>query len=133
LLAGALGDFDEVLKAVPNSSEALYNKIWVLFESGLHKEALQEIERYFSRDSNSLWAEALKGLKVRMRATQISTVMEDVRRFARERNRGALMELARQAPYQMSQAIMSALRQSIDIIQAKPGSQAPKICAGQPM
>jgi CHAT domain-containing protein/Tfp pilus assembly protein PilF len=111
-LEGALSDFNEALKMVPGSSEALYNKIWTLFESGLHKEALQEIERYLVRDSNSVWAEALKGLKVRMRATQLSAVQEDVLRFARERNKDALMELVRQAPYQMPAAIKFVMRRS---------------------
>jgi CHAT domain-containing protein len=124
LLAGARGDFDEALKIVPDSSEALYNKIWTLFESGLHKEALQEIERYLSRDSNSIWAEELKALRVKMRATQISAVEEDMYRFARERNKDALMELARQAPYQMPAAIMDAMTLSFESEQtpALPGS-----------
>jgi tetratricopeptide (TPR) repeat protein len=65
MLAGALSDFDKALKIVPDSSEALYNKIRTLFESGLHKEALQGIERYLSRDSNSIWAEELKALRTK--------------------------------------------------------------------
>jgi CHAT domain-containing protein len=118
LLTGALDDFNEALKIVPDSSEALYNKIWTLFESGLHQEALKEIERYLSRDSNSIWAEELKALSVKMRATQISAVLEDVRRFARERNKDALMELAQQAPYQMPAAIMATFRRSMELDQA---------------
>jgi CHAT domain-containing protein len=124
LLEGALSDFGEALKMAPASSEALYNKIWTLFESGLHKEALQEIERYLARDSNSIWAESLKALQIRMRATQISAVKEDVRRLAWERNKSALMELARQAPYQMPEAIMSVMKQSLEVdsIPSTPGN-----------
>jgi CHAT domain-containing protein len=121
LLEGALGDFSAALKLAPNSPEALYNKIWALYESGLHKEALQLIERYFSEDSSSIWAEKLKSLKVKMRATQISAVEDDVRGYARDRNQAALLELARQAPYQMPAAIMSAMKQSLDLEQAAPG------------
>jgi CHAT domain-containing protein len=125
LLTGALGDFDAALKIVPDSSEALYDKIWTLFESGLHKEALQGIERYLSRDSNSIWAEELKALSVKIRATQIGDVLEDVRRFARERNKGALMELARQAPYQMPVAIMATFRRSVELDQASAMPNGP--------
>jgi CHAT domain-containing protein len=125
LLQGALGDFNEALKLVPGSSEALYNKIWTLFESGLHKEALQEIDRYLLRDSNSLWAEALKALQVKMRATQISDVMQDVRRFAQERNAKALTELARQAPYQMPAAIMYAMRHALKLDHTPPVPNSP--------
>jgi thioredoxin-like negative regulator of GroEL len=124
LLEGALGDFNTALKLVPNSAEARYDKIWVLYESGLHKEALQEIERYLSKDSSSIWAETLKDLKVKMRATQISAVEEDVRIFARDRNQAALLKLARLAPYQMPAAIMSAMKQSLELEQnpALPGN-----------
>jgi CHAT domain-containing protein len=118
MLAGALADFDEALKIVPDSAAALYNKIWTLFESGLHQEALKEIERYLSRDSNSLWAEELKALKVKMRATQIGDVIKDVHRFARERNKDALIQLSRQALYQMPAAIMAAYRRSVELDQA---------------
>jgi CHAT domain-containing protein len=123
LLEGALRDFDEALKILPHSTEALYNKIWTLYESGLHKEALREIERYLSRDSTSMGAEELKALRVKMKATQSSAVYEDVRRFARERNKDAIMELARLAPYQMPAAIMDAMRQSFRYEQtpAAPG------------
>jgi CHAT domain-containing protein/thioredoxin-like negative regulator of GroEL len=117
LLLGALNDFDTVLKLNPDSSEARYNKIWTLFESGKHKEALQEIEIYLSRDSGSDWAEGLKRLKVKIKATQISAVKEEVIRSARERDRIALEELARQAPYQMPPAIMAAMRHSLDMEQ----------------
>jgi tetratricopeptide (TPR) repeat protein len=101
LLEGALGDFNTALKLVPNSAEARYDKIWVLYESGL-----------------------LKDLKVKMRATQISAVEEDVRIFARDRNQAALLKLARLAPYQMPAAIMSAMKQSLELEQnpALPGN-----------
>ncbi len=114
LLAGALDDFDAVLQLDPNSSEARYNRIWTLFESGLHKEALQEIESYLSRDPGSIWAEELRGLKAKMRATQISTVQEDVRRSALKRDEAALGELVKRASYQIPAAISFALKQSLE-------------------
>jgi CHAT domain-containing protein len=115
LLQGALNDFNMALKLNPDSLEARYNKIWTLFENGLHQEALREIERYLSRDPGSAWAEELRGLKTRMRATQTSAVEEEIRRSAPKRDAVALQELAHQAPYQMPNAIMSAMRQSLQL------------------
>jgi CHAT domain-containing protein len=113
LLKGALGDFDEVLKLKPESAEARYNKIWTLYESGLHKDALQEIDRYLARDAKSIWAEKLKGLQIKMKATQTSAVEDEVDRAARARDKAALVVLARQAAYQMPGAIWAAMRRSL--------------------
>jgi CHAT domain-containing protein len=128
LLKSALNDFDAVLKANPGSAEARYDKIWTLFESGLHKEALQEIELYLARDPGSIWAEGLKGLRTKIKATQSSAVEEEVNRAARTRDRAALVELSRQAPYQIPAAIWSAMRRSlaeekIPINSGKPSSE----------
>jgi CHAT domain-containing protein len=125
LLREALSDFNDALKIAPSSSEALYNKIWTLFESGLHKESLQEIERYLTQDSNSLWAEALKALQVKMRSTHVSAVEQDIHRFARDRNTNALIELAQQAPNRMPAAIMSAMRQNLKLDRASTISGDP--------
>jgi CHAT domain-containing protein/thioredoxin-like negative regulator of GroEL len=125
LLTGALSDFNKALEVDPDSSEARYNKIWTLFQSGLHKEALQEIEQYLSRDPSSTWAEKLKGLKVRMQATQTSVVEEEVSKFAHERNRVALCELARQAPYRIPAAIWYAMRRSLELEQTSVKYEGP--------
>lgn len=124
LLTEALGDFDEALEIVPDSAEALYNKILTLFESGQHKEALQGIEHYLSRDANSIWAEELKALKVKMQATQISALEDYVLRLAKERNKDVLTEIARLAPYQMPAVLMDALTQSVrfEVEPAMPGN-----------
>lgn len=114
LLKNALDDFNAVLELDPKSQEARYNKIWALFESGRHQEALQEIELYFSLESESTWADALRGLKVRIEATRFSAVQEKVNRAARTRDRAALLELAQQAPYQMPPAIWSAMMRSLN-------------------
>jgi CHAT domain-containing protein len=115
LLTAALGDFDAVLKLNPDSLEARFNKIWTLFESGLHQEALREIDSYFSRDSESLWAEKLRGLKIKIQASRYSAVEEEVYRAAQNRDRGALWELARQVPYQIPAAIWSVMRQNLEL------------------
>jgi CHAT domain-containing protein/thioredoxin-like negative regulator of GroEL len=113
LLKSALNDFDAVLKMDPDLAEARYDKIWSLFESGQHKQALQEIELYFSHDSGSVWAEGLKALRTRIKATQSSAVEEEVNRAARARDRAALVELSRQIPYQIPPAIWSAMRRGL--------------------
>ncbi|MDM7994762.1 MAG: CHAT domain-containing protein [Acidobacteriota bacterium] len=118
LLRGALEDFNAALQREPHSAEARYNKIWTLYESGMHPEALREIDAYLSREPDSTWAEELRGLKVRMQATKVSAVETEVLRAAIARDASALMELARQAPYQMPAAILSAIGQSFE---AEPG------------
>jgi CHAT domain-containing protein len=124
LLKSALNDFDAVLKMDPDLAEARYDKIWSLFESGQHKQALQEIELYFSHDSGSVWAEGLKALRTRIKATQSSAVEEEVNRAARARDRAALVELSRQASYQIPRAIWSAMRRSLasEKVPAKNGN-----------
>jgi CHAT domain-containing protein/thioredoxin-like negative regulator of GroEL len=113
LLKGALGDFDAVLKVAPDTVEARYDRIWTLFESGLHKEAIREIDLYLSRDSDSIWAGELKKLKSKMQAARSSLVKDEVDRAARLRDGAALSELCRLAPYQIPAAIWSAMARSL--------------------
>lgn len=113
LLNGALDDFNEALKNDPDSSEARYNKVWVLFDSGLHEEALHEIEQYLSQDKESVWAEELKGLRVRIRAGSAAFVNEEVHKAARTRDPYGLEEIARYVPYQMPAAIWATMRKSL--------------------
>ncbi len=124
LLKSALNDFDTALKIDPESAEARYDKVWTLFESGQHKQALQEIEWYLSHDSGSIWAEGLKALRTRIKATQSGAVEDEVNRAAHTRDRAALVELSQQAPYQVPPAIWSAMRRSLaaDKEPAKGGS-----------
>jgi len=123
LLRGALEDFNAALRREPHSAEARYNKIWTLYESGMHPEAVREIDDYLSRESDSTWAEELRGLRVRIQATKVSAVEAEVRRAASSRDRPALLELARQASYQMPAAILSAIGQSLEVgpVPAAPG------------
>jgi CHAT domain-containing protein len=127
LLGNALKSFDAVLRIDPKSIEARYDKIWALFESGLHDDALQEIETYLASDPDSIWAEELKGLRTRMRATQSSAVERDVSQAARNRDAASLAALSRQASYRMPNAIRSALLRSLaeDTLAAKNDDPAP--------
>ena len=113
LLTGALSDFDAVLKVIPDSAEARYNKIWSLFESGMHKEAIQEIEAYLAHDSDSIWAEELKRLKSKMQAASSAVVDDAVDRAATGKDDSVLSELCRLVPYQIPAAIRSAMARSL--------------------
>ncbi len=62
----ALVDFENVLKEIPASNEALHDKILTLHALGRHKEASQEIEKYLSVDGQSIWAERLRSLQARI-------------------------------------------------------------------
>lgn len=114
LLKAALSDFDEALRAEPASVEARYNKIWTLYESGLHQDAQQEIERYLARDRDSTWAEKLKTLKARMEVLSSGVLEERIDQAARTRDRAALRELCRLVPYRMPAAIWSLMRRSLE-------------------
>lgn len=127
LLKNALNDFGAALKLNPDSAEARYNLVWSLFESGRHPEALKEIDRYLASDASSSWAQALKGLKLRIEANRTSAVNEKIDEAARMRDGAALAALARHAPYQMPAAIWQTMRKSLDIEGAaarqRPNSQ----------
>jgi CHAT domain-containing protein len=118
LLDGAAKDFDSALELNDDCAEARYNKIWTLYESGLHREALRQIEEYLSRDSESIWAEGLRNLRVKIRATNTDTVEEEIHKEAQLRDSAALERTARLAPYQMPPAIWSTMRQSLQLEKA---------------
>jgi CHAT domain-containing protein len=113
LLKSALEDFDAVLRIHPESAEAQYNKIWALYESGLQKESLRQIDAYLTRDPNSIWARKLKGLAIRIQATAENAVDAMVEKAACERDRSTLLELAKQVPHLMPGAIWNAMRRSL--------------------
>lgn len=115
LLSGALEDFDAALRQKTSSVEALYNKAWVLFESGRHKEALEQIDSYLSKDSGSIWAGKLKNLRSRISFINSKNVEKEVSRAAAARDSAALSALASIAPFQVPRAIQNALRQSLAI------------------
>jgi CHAT domain-containing protein/tetratricopeptide (TPR) repeat protein len=115
LLSGALADFDNVLKQQPCSPEASYNRIWVLYETGQHTEALAEIDSYLSRDPDSIWAAKLRDLQTQIRLIKADAVREEVDRTARNRNAGALTSMARLVPEQVPPAIRSALKRSLQL------------------
>lgn len=112
-LQKALDDFDLVLKLNPDSDEARYNRIWALFESGRHKDAMREIDLYLSKDPRSVWAEELKRLKIKIQSVSENGLSELIGRAARERDGSTLLELARQAPHLMPGEIRVALRRSL--------------------
>jgi CHAT domain-containing protein len=113
ILQKALEDFDSVLRLNPDSAEARYNRIWTLFESGMHKEALREIDRYLSKDPRSIWAEELKGLRIKIQSISDAGIQDLINRAARERDQSVLLELARQVPHRIPGEIRAALRRSL--------------------
>ena len=115
LLSAALADFDTSLKQQPCSAEASYNRIWVLYETGRHTEALTEIDSYLSRDPDSIWAAKLRDLQTQIRLTKADAVREEVDRAARNRNAAALTSMARLVPEQVPPAIRSALKRSLQL------------------
>ncbi len=127
-LTSELDDFEGVLKLAPSSPEAGYNRIWALFQSGRHVEALSAIDRYLSLDPSSLWAEKLRGLRTKIRATRSGTVDEDVDRAAVSRNAAPLQAFVTHASYAVPAAIRSALRRSLELEGAsiEPGKAGPR-------
>ncbi len=125
LLQGALDDFNAALKLEPKSLEARYDKIWALFESGIHKEALEEIDFYLALDTGSVWAEGLRGLKAKMRANQIGFLRDVIRNSARNRDEMALKEFARQVPHRLPEAIFYATKQAVKLEGSPVAQNAP--------
>lgn len=115
LLKSALTEFESILKLDPISAEARYDKIMVLFEYGLHKEALKEIDSYLMNDSSSTWAEELRHLKTKLQVAESSVLENVVDRAATTRDSAALSELAGLVPYKMPGAIWSAMRRSLQL------------------
>ncbi len=112
-LKAAQADFERVLAFDPNSVEARYDKIMVLFGSGLHQEALKEIELYLKQDPNSAWAEELKTLKTRMQMSRSSVFREEMDHAARLREAAAISDLARLLPDKTVGAIITSMRRSL--------------------
>ncbi|HYK92099.1 MAG TPA: CHAT domain-containing protein, partial [Acidobacteriota bacterium] len=135
LLSGALEDFNAALRLSPSSAEALYNKAWVLFETGRHREALQVIDSYLSQDSDSIWAGKLRDLKSRINFTNSKNVEAEVERAAQARDAASLSKLISLAPYQAPVAIRHAVRQSLELdgLSVGPGRLSSKdlIWAGE--
>lgn len=114
-MAGALADFESVLKANPGSNEAQYNKIRVLYETGQHRQALQEIDAYLARDPDSIWAVKLRDLKIRLQMNRSELLEKEIDRAARERDAQALETLARIVPDRVPVAVTSLLRRALAI------------------
>jgi CHAT domain-containing protein/thioredoxin-like negative regulator of GroEL len=100
LLDSGLADVDSALALRPESPEALYDRIHLLAEAGRAREALEEIDRYLSRDPDSRWAGRLKDLRVRMTSFKQQALQREVNRAARARDREALQRLAAAVPAQ---------------------------------
>ena len=125
LLAGALSDFDAAMRRRPDSAAARYNRIWVLYETGRHKEALTEIDVYLANDPDSLWAVRLKDLKLQIQLIKPDKVKEEVNRAARSRDAAALATMARLVHEQIPPAIRLALKTSLQLEGAPAGLDAP--------
>jgi len=110
LLDGALKDFDTAVRYNSDSAVPRYNRIWVLYESGRHKEALSEIDAYLAQDSDSIWAARLKDLQIRIRLVKAEAVNKEVDRAARRRDTATLENMVRLVPEQIPPAIRYALK-----------------------
>ena len=115
LLKKALADLDEVLERNPGSLEAQYNRIRILYETGRHTEALQEIDLYLSRDSQSIWAARLRELKIRIELSKTDAVEKTVEHAAASRDATTLGDMVRLVPDKAPGAIQAALRRSLEM------------------
>jgi CHAT domain-containing protein len=125
LLARALADFDAVLASDPSSLAARYNRVQILLETGMHRQALAEIEVYLSKDSSSIWAERLRAMRTRIGLNSEASFEEEVRRAAMERNEARLQALAAVVPARFPAAIRSTLKRSIRAVSAAHGPRTP--------
>jgi CHAT domain-containing protein len=105
LLGSALADFESVLRLDPKSSEALYDKVQVLYQVGRHKEALQDIEAYLARDHDSIWAVKLRDLKIRIQTNRSEFLEKEVERAAQARDARALETLVRIVPSKIASMV----------------------------
>jgi CHAT domain-containing protein len=126
-LRGALEDFESVLKLKPASNEARFDRILALYETGQHKQALQEIDTYLTRDPDSIWALKLKNLKTRIQMNRSEMIDKEVYRAARARDAPALVALVRAAPFKILPTVRSVLIDALAIegqptAPEKPGS-----------
>jgi len=124
LMTGALADFGEVLRMKPASAEARFNRARLLFETGRHSEARQEIEAYLARDPDSIWATRLREILEKMRLNRSEMIDPEVRRAARGRNTPALEAIVRAVPHSVPAAIRSALLDSLQADGTLPGAGA---------
>ncbi len=113
LLKGALSDFASAIEQRPESAEARYDRVFALYQSGRHQEALAEIGKYLARDPNSRWAAELKALQTRILMLKPDAVAKEVNRAAQNRDAAALELLARVSPEAIPPAIRSALKRSL--------------------
>jgi CHAT domain-containing protein/lipoprotein NlpI len=118
----ALTDFEKGLKLNPDSSEARYNKIQILYNTGRHKEALQDIQTYLSRDPDSIWAAKLKELRIRIQMNSSEMLKKSVNQAALARDAQFLDTLARVVPGKITAAVISLFRNAL----ADEGSPAVK-------
>jgi CHAT domain-containing protein len=110
----ALADFESVLKSNPKSSEAQYNKIQVLYNTGRHKQALGEIEAYLSRDFQSIWAAKLKDLKIRIQMNSSNVLYKEIHRAALMRDAQYLDTIVRVVPEKIRVAVVTIFRDALD-------------------
>jgi CHAT domain-containing protein len=108
-LGDALEDFEKALTLKPESQEARYNKIQALYEMGRHRLALQEIDAYLARETDSLWAIKLGNLKTRILMNRAEFIKSEIQHAARARDAPALESLVRIAPYKIPPIIRSLL------------------------
>ena len=126
LFGAALADFGTVVRLLPDSNEAHYNRIWVLYETGRHKEALAGIGSYLSRDANSIWAARLRDLQSRIRLLQPNAVNGEVERAARGRDAVALESISRMIPERIPAAIRLVLKKSLQEVNGQAASESPR-------
>jgi CHAT domain-containing protein len=115
LIKQALADFDAVLRQNSRSLEARYNRIWLFFDAGRHKEALEEIRSYLEQDPSSIWAARLRDLKARIELSRPDAVEEAVHEAAAVRESARLESLVRLLPNRIPAAIQHALRLSLEL------------------
>jgi CHAT domain-containing protein/Flp pilus assembly protein TadD len=109
----ALADFESILKSNPRSSEARYNKIQVLYNTGRHKEALREIDTYLSHDSGSIWAAKLKDLRIRIQMNSWDLLYKEIHRAALARNAQYLDTIVRIVPEKIRVAVVTIFRDAL--------------------
>ncbi len=122
-LQQALADLDRILQKNPASREARFNKCLTLYEAGRHREAIREIEEYFSLDAASSWAERLKVIQTRIQMSNSSVVEQEVDRAMSAKNAERLEILARTIPYRMPGIIRKLLRRDLEIEDSRVRTQ----------
>jgi len=113
LMKDALTDFDSVLEGSPDAQEARYNRIWVLYDTGRHREALREIDVYLQADSLSIWSERLKELRTRIGTNDSGVLEQEIERAGQKRDAATLASIAKARPESVPAAIRACLRKSL--------------------